>query len=251
VRLIQPAALTRGERRRPLLTAAAITLSGVALAIAAVVSGGPTLVVGTMAAAASVAIGVGAANLRRAIDPRGARPRARRLADLLAPAFDDDYTLVVAPHLPVRDAGRLDGILIGPAGMRVITVRDWEGRYRVRGRVWEFDARGRHGWIRCRTNPSHDGVALAEGVARWAQRSGLGELPLRAAIAFPSPRSRVILEEPGDEIVTGENVPWWANSIGRARRLDPAAAARVLAAILDASEMSAGTSARAVSRDPG
>jgi hypothetical protein len=251
VRLIQPAALTRGERRRPLLIAAALALSGVGVGVAAVVSDGPTLVVGTMAALAAIAIGVGAAHFRRAIDPRGARPRARRLAELLAPAFDDDYTLIVAPHLPVRDAGRLDGILIGPAGMRVITVRDWEGRYRVRGRVWEFDARGRHGWIRCRTNPSHDAVALAEGVARWAQRSGLGELPIRPAIAFPSPRSRVILEEPGDEIVTRENAPWWANSIGRARRLDPAAAARVLAAILDAAEMTAGTSARVMSRDAG
>jgi hypothetical protein len=251
MRLIQPAALTAGERRRPLLMAGATLGAGLLAAAGAAVSGGPTPLVGALGMAAAAAIGIGTARLVRALDPRRARPRARRLATLLAPVFDDDYTLVVAPRLPVRDGARLDGILIGPAGVRVLTVRDWEGRYRVRGRVWEFDARGRHGWVRCRTNPSHDAVSLAEGVARWAARAGLGELPIRPAIAFPAPRSRLVLEEPSDEIVTAENAPWWANSIGRARRLDPPTAARVLAAVLDASERTVGVRARSVPGDAG
>jgi hypothetical protein len=174
--------------------------------------------------------------------------RARRLVDRLtgnlAATFDDSYTLVVAPRLPVRDAGRLDAILIGPGGVRAVTIRDWEGHYRVRGRTWEFDARGRRGWIRCRTNPSFDAIALAHGVARWAAEHDLGDLPLRPVIAFPDPVAHVVLEEPGDEILTADNAPWWANSIGRVRRLDPADGARLLEAVLDAAERGAGAADR-------
>ncbi len=86
---------------------------------------------------------------------------------------------------------RLDGLLVGPAGVRALTVRDWEGRYRVRGRLWEFHAGKRRGWIRCRTNPSYDAVALGEGVGRWAVEAGLPHVPVRGAVAFPLKRSRI------------------------------------------------------------
>ena len=137
---------------------------------------------------------------------------------------------------PIRDAARLDGILVGPAGIRVITVRDWVGRYRVRGRTWEFDTHGRKGWIPCRTNPSWDASALCDGVARWAREVGLPDLPMRPAVVFPRSHSQIVLEEPADEIVTADNAPWWANSIGRVRRMSPADAARVVEAVLDAAE---------------
>lgn len=195
-------------------------------------------VTGVMAGAAAIGLGVGAAWLVRAVRPSRARRLTDRLAAILSAAFDDAYTLVLAPRLPIRDADRLDAVLIGPGGVRVLTMRDWEGRYRVRGRVWEFDARGRRGWIRCRTNPSFDAIALAHGVGRWASESELGELPIRPVVAFPDGAARITLEEPDDEILTVDNAPWWANSIGRVRRLDPAGGARLLEAILDASERS-------------
>jgi hypothetical protein len=49
----------------------------------------------------------------------------------------------------------------------------------------------------------------------------------------------VLLEEPDDEIVTVNNAPWWANAIGRVRRLDPASAARFVEVVLDAAEPAA------------
>jgi hypothetical protein len=158
------------------------------------------------------------------------------LESLLSPVFDDSYALVLSPRLPIRDAARLDALLIGPAGVRALTVRDWEGRYRVRGRAWEFHAGRRRGWIRCRTNPSFDAVALGEGVGRWAVEAGLPTLPVRGAVAFPLRRSRIVLEEPIDEVITADNGPWWANAIGRARRLDTATGAGFLEAVLDAAE---------------
>lgn len=103
------------------------------------------------------------------------------------------------------------------------------------GRVWEFDA-GRRGWVRCRTNPSYDAISLSDGVARWARDAGLPELPIKPAIVFPRAHSRVVLEEPEDEVVTSDNAPWWANSIGRVRRLDSPEAAHFIEAVLDAAE---------------
>ena len=236
MRVIRPAALSGAARRRPMLLALSMLAAG-ALALELTVLARPASTTGAAvgAAAAAIGLGIGCAWLIRLLRPHRARRAGGALAALLAPTFDDSYALVLAPRLAVRDAGRLDGILVGPAGVRVLTVRDWEGRYRVRGRVWEFDAH-RRGWIPCRTNPSYDAIALAEGVARWARDAGMPDLPIKPAVVFPRSHSRVVLEEPDDEVVTSDNAPWWANSIGRVRRLDTPASARLIESVLDAAD---------------
>jgi hypothetical protein len=236
MRVIRPSVLDAATRRRGVILAVSMLAVGVLAGQLALVLHAPTGPTGLMGLFAALGLGIGAAWLLRAVRPNRTRTMAAALIDLLAPAFDDAYTLVVAPRLPVRDAARLDAILIGPAGVRVLTGRDWEGRYRVRGRVWEFDGHARSGWVRCRTNPSFEAVELGEGVGRWATSAGLPALPIRPAVAFPLTRSRIVLEEPADEIVTHDNAPWWANTIGRVRRLDPALAARLVEAILDAAD---------------
>jgi hypothetical protein len=244
MQVIRPTALTPSERRRARLLAGGMLATGLTAAALAAVGAGPAIGTGIFAAVAAVALGVGAAWLLRSARPNRSRDLGHALVERLSPAFDDSYTLVVAPRLPLRDASRLDGILVGPGGIRVVTARSWEGRYRVRGKVWEFDA-GRRGWIRCRTNPSYEAVALADGFARWLADRGFGELPIRPVIAFPLRHSRLVLEEPADEILTSDNAPWWANSIGRVRRIDPAQAGQVLDAVLDASEADDGAERRA------
>jgi hypothetical protein len=211
------------------MLAGAMTLLGVT---------GPILT-GVLAAVAALGIGVGGAWLVRALRPNRSREIGTRLGDLLASAFDDTYTLLLAPRLPIRDTERLDGILIGPGGVRVITARDWHGRYRVRGQTWEFDAGRRRGWIRCRTNPSFDAGGLASGFARWAADRGFTDLPLLPTLAFPLAQSRVVLEEPEIEVVTSDNAPWWANRIGRVRRIDEAVGLRLAATIIDEAEQQA------------
>jgi hypothetical protein len=197
---------------------------------------------GVMATAGAIGVGIGVAWVLRVIGPNRWRSAEELLHHMLEPAFDDDYTLVLGPQLPVREGHRLDGLLVGPAGVRAFTVRDWEGRYRVRGSGWEFDAGGRRGWIQCRTNPSTDAARLGESVARWAVDAGMPNLPVRGAVAFPLKRSRVVLEEPEGEVVTVDNAPWWANSIGRIRRLDASAGQAFVAAVLDAAEAAAASS---------
>lgn len=237
MRVIRPAVLAPHRRRRPLLVALSMLATGVLAAELALLGGGGTVVaVGAMACAAAVGLGIGVAWLSRVVSPNRTASAAEMLESLLTPVFDDSYALVLSPRLPIRDAARLDGLLIGPAGVRALTVRDWEGRYRVRGRIWEFHAGRRRGWIQCRTNPSFDAVKLGEGVARWATGAGMPHVAVRGAVAFPLKKSRVVLEEPEAEIVTADNGPWWGNSIGGARRLDPAAAAAFLAAVLDAAD---------------
>ncbi len=205
----------------------------------ALFASGTTTATGVMASAGAIGVGVGAAWLLRVIGANRRKSAAELLQQMLEPAFDDNYTLVLGPQLPVREGHRLDGLLVGPAGVRALTVRDWEGKYRVRGRGWEFDAGGRRGWIPCRTNPSFDAVRLGEGVARWAVGAGVPNLPVRGAVAFPLKHSRLVLEEPEDEIVTADNAPWWANAIGRVKRLDVAAGQAFVAAVLDAADSSA------------
>jgi hypothetical protein len=79
-------------------------------------------------------------------------------------------------------------------------------------------------------------LRIYEGVVRWADEANLHNLLIRAAVAFPLRQSRIVLEEPDEEVVTTENVRWWANAIGRARRLDPAAGDAFVNAVLDAGD---------------
>ena len=116
--------------------------------------------------AAALGIGIGLAWLIRALSSEP-RQLGDDLVRLLAPAFDDLYVLILSPRLPGVPSD-LTALLVGPAGVRALIVRRWRGRYRVRGRRWEYDTKSRRGWIPCRTNPSFDGDAVAEAVARWA-----------------------------------------------------------------------------------
>lgn len=236
MRVIRPKALSATARRRPMLLAVSMLATGLLAMELTLVASTTTTHAAIGAGTAAVSLGIGAAWLARILRPNRSRRLTGAMAALLGETFDDSYALILAPRLAVRDTGRLDGILVGPAGVRVLTVRDWVGRYRVRGRVWEFDSHGRRGWIPCRTNPSWDANSLCEGVVRWARDAGLPDMPIRPAVVFPRQHSQIVLEEPEDEIVTSDNAPWWANSIGRVRRMDTADTARLVEAVLDAAE---------------
>lgn len=236
MRVIRPEALTASRKRRPRMVALAMIAVG-AVSILLAFLGPPSPVrVGLLACTAAIGVGVGSAWLWRVMQPDHSRRRSDALIGLLTGTLGDDYTLVIQPRLPVRDIARLDAILVGPGGTRVITVREWHGTYRLHGKTWEYDTHSRHGWIKCRTNPTTDATALAFGVARWAEEMALPEVHLRAAIVFPHAHSRVVLEEPTEEVVTSDNAPWWANAYGRVMFLNEAGAARVVEAILDAAE---------------
>jgi hypothetical protein len=183
-----------------------------------------------LVAAAPLGLGIGGVLVARAVD-RSARPgwRDDELVRLLAPALDERWLLVLRPELPGVGRG-LAALLIGPPGVRVIVVRTWHGRYRLRGRRWEYDARGRHGWITCRTDPGHEAVQLRDAVARWATSQLEQQLPIEPLVAFPRRVSRIVLEEPEVEVITPDNAPWWAQRIGRVQRLDPTRVATLVRA---------------------
>lgn len=246
MRLIHPAFI-RGMRTNALAVALAmLCVGGTALVLIALLPSNKPVAVALLGLSAALGIGVGLAMLWR---ERGAARRRRDqigddIARLLAPAFDDSYTLVLAPRLPGVSVD-LAALLVGPAGVRALIARRWRGRYRVRGRGWEIDTRSRASWIPTLTNPSFDADAVADAVARWS-RSAVNDpaIGVTPAIAFPRSYSTVVLEEPIGEIVTTDNAPWWAQAIGRVQRLDAQRASRFVEAVLSASEAEASGAAR-------
>jgi hypothetical protein len=252
MRLIHPA-LVRRFRDNALAVALAMLLVGAtSLLLMALLPPTRIAPIALLCLGAALAFGVGAAMAGRAVS--NARRRREEIGDdlgrLLAPAFDDTYTLVLAPRLPgVPDD--LAALLVGPPGVRALIARRWRGRYRVRGRGWEFDTRSRAGWIPTMTNPSFDADAVAEAVSRWS-RAALDDpnVAIEPAVAFPRPYTTVVLEEPTSEIVTADNAPWWAHKIGRVQRLDTRRAARFVEAVLSASEAEARGAAQAASPHP-
>ena len=241
MRLIHPA-LVRGFQDNALVMALAMLLVGAtSVLLMAVLPATRIAPIALLSLSAALALGVGAAMAGRAV----MRARRRReaigddLGKLLAGAFDDTYTLVLAPRLPgVPDD--LAALLVGPPGVRALITRRWRGRYRVRGRGWEFDTRSRAGWIPTLTNPSFDADTVADAVSRWS-RATLDDptVAISPTIAFPRDYTTVVLEEPSGEVVTADNAPWWAQSIGRVQRLDTRRAARFVEAVLSATEAEA------------
>jgi hypothetical protein len=249
MRLIHPS-IVRGFRDNALTVALAMLVVG-SIAVLLMSLLPPTRVapIALLGLSAALGLGVGAGLAWRVV--RRARLRREQIGDdlgrMLAPAFDDTYTLVLAPRLPgVPDD--LAGLLVGPSGVKAFIARRWRGRYRVRGRGWEYDTRSRAGWVPTLSNPSFDADAVADAVSRWT-RATLDDqtFAISPAVAFPRTYSTVVLEEPIGEVVTADNAPWWAQSIGRVQRLDPRRAARFVEAVLSASEAEARGSARAAS----
>jgi hypothetical protein len=246
MRLIHPV-VVRGMRTNALAVALAmLVVGGVAVVIIALMPANRVGPIALLGLSAALGLGVGTAMLWR--EAMASRRRRNEIGDdiarLLAPAFDDTYTLVLAPRLPSVPAD-LAALLVGPAGVRAVIARRWHGLYRVRGRGWELDTRSRAGWIPTLTNPSFDADAVADAVTRWS-RSAVDDasILITPAIAFPRPYSTVVLEEPAGEVVTTDNAPWWAQSIGRVQRLDAPRAARFVEAVLSASEAEATAAAQ-------
>lgn len=249
MRLIHPA-VVRGFRDNALVVALAmLVVGGTSVVLMALLPPTRIAPIALLCLSAALALGVGGGMAWRAVS--NTRRRREEIGDdlgrLLAPAFDDTYTLVLAPRLP-GVPNDLAGLLVGPAGVQAFIARRWRGRYRVRGRGWEFDTRSREGWIPTVTNPSFDADAVADAVSRWT-RATLDDpgVAISPAVAFPRRYSTVVLEEPIGEVVTADNAPWWAQSIGRVQRLDPRRAARFVEAVLHATEVEARGATQAIS----
>ena len=245
MRLIHP--VLRGMRPNALAVALGmLVVGGTAVGLRAFIPANRTAAVALLGLSAALGLVVGIAMIWR--EARAGRRWRNEvgedIARLLGPAFDDSYTLVLAPRLPGVPAD-LAALLVGPAGVRAVIARRWRGRYRVRGRGWELDTHSRAGWIPTLTNPSFDADAVADAVTRWS-RAAIDDpsVGITPAIAFPRPFSRVVLEEPAGEIVTTDNAPWWAQTIGRVQRLDAHRAARFVEVVLSASEAEATAAAR-------
>lgn len=246
MRLIHPVPI-RGTRTNGLAVALGMLVVGsTALALRAFIPANRTAAIALLGLSAALGLVVGVAMIWR--EARAGRRWRKDVGEdivrLLGPAFDDSYTLVLSPRLPGVPAD-LAALLVGPAGVRAVIARRWRGRYRVRGRGWELDTSSRAGWIPTDTNPSFDADAVADAVTRWS-RTAIDDpsVGITPAIAFPRPFTSVVLEEPAGEIVTTDNAPWWAQTIGRVQRLDAHRAARFIEAVLSASEAETTAAAR-------
>jgi hypothetical protein len=241
MRLIRPA-VQRRERRKALSLALGMLLTGcAAVLLMGLLPDDRRAAVAALGISASLGLGVGLAWLVRSL--AGARtPAGNDVARLLGSAFDDAYVLIVSPRLP-GVPGDLAALLVGPPGVRAIVARRWRGRYRVRGRGWEYDTRSSSGWIPCRTNPTFEAAAVADAVSRWAHdASDDPTLHVTPTVAFPLSTSVIVLEEPDGEVVTTDNAPWYAQRIGRVQRMDTARVGRFVQAVLDGTDATVGAS---------
>lgn len=75
-----------------------------------------------------------------------------RTVQMVIHALDSNWTLFRNVSLPGRNKGDLDIVLVGPPGVWVLEVKNFQGKYRNIGETWEY----RHGknWKAAAANPS-------------------------------------------------------------------------------------------------
>ena len=79
-------------------------------------------------------------------------PGERKLIQTLTSQLDDTYTLFRGVLLP-RATDTIDAVLVGPSGVLVIAVYEYEGTYACEGDEWFHSPDGGQSWQSTTENP--------------------------------------------------------------------------------------------------
>lgn len=131
----------------------------------------------------------------RAVLQRTDNDLAMLTARQLAPYLDDRYTFI--RNVSRRGLGYIDGLLVGPAGIVVFRVVDFEGAYLNEAGKW-LTADGQGGWKPSRVNPTADAVADMKSLKTYLGLRDFTDLPIFGFVVFvkDDPQARLTLKSP-------------------------------------------------------
>jgi hypothetical protein len=130
---------------------------------------------------------------RRMLKHRRGREAEDQVVLTAAQVLDGEWALFRNLALP-GGGGDLDIILVGPAGVWVLEVKNYTAPHRVRGDIWEYQA-GR-GWRRERKSPSSQARKNAAALANFLKADGLTQW-ITAAVVWANPNAGLSIENPG------------------------------------------------------
>ena len=116
-----------------------------------------------------------------------------RTVQLIVQALDGNWTLFRNVSLPGRNKGDLDIVLVGPPGVWVLEVKNFNGEYRNIGETWEY----RHGksWKAAAANPSRQASTNAARLGNFLMADNL-KVWVNPAVVWANEGSPLLVENP-------------------------------------------------------
>ena len=94
----------------------------------------------------------------------------QRTLEIILQSLDGNWTLFHNLRLPGRNKADLDAVLVGPAGLWVLEVKNLTGEYRNTGEKWEYLHKKR--WIPYRNSPSRQAASDAARLGKIPEGGG-------------------------------------------------------------------------------
>ncbi len=131
----------------------------------------------------------------RAVTWRTENDLALTAGQRLSANLDDRYTWI--RNISQRGLGYVDAVLIGPAGVLVLRIVDYKGKYLNEGGKWmKADKRG--AWKPVLTNPTAQVVDDIRKLRHYFTENGLGEIPVFGAVVmfYDDPTAQLTIKDP-------------------------------------------------------
>lgn len=119
--------------------------------------------------------------------------------DILKQTLDGTWTLFRNVILPGRKKIDIDMVLIGPSGIWLFEVKNWDGRYRNVGEQWEY--RRANDWKTNKTSPTKQAKKLASRLYSFLQADDI-EQWINPVVIWANAENKPIVENPAAAVWT-------------------------------------------------
>jgi hypothetical protein len=116
-----------------------------------------------------------------------------RVLQFILQALDGNWHIFRNVELPGRNKGDLDLILVGPPGIWVLEIKNFNGEYRNTGETWEY-RRGRK-WKLASANPSRQAMNNAVRLANFLRADNI-DVFVNPVVVWANPESPLSVENP-------------------------------------------------------
>lgn len=131
----------------------------------------------------------------RAVTWRKDNELARITAEYLKEHLDSSYTFI--RNINKRPVGYIDAVLVGPPGVLIFRILDWQGTFLGEKSGWLKPGRGNQ-WVATRSNPTKEVVDDIRSVRSYLAEYGLTDVAVFGIVVFihDDPNVKLMLKDP-------------------------------------------------------
>jgi hypothetical protein len=150
----------------------------------------------------------------------------QRVLDAVRQNLDGAWTLFSNVELPERRGGDIDMVLVGPSGVWVLEVKNFEGAYRNYGEHWDYRA-GKDWKPARKRGPSRQARDNAVRLANFLRADGLRQY-VEPAVVWANEATTPEVEQPVVPVWTLDRLSDELGNLQRGRKLDEATQAQIV-----------------------